>query len=30
MLTEQNSTPKKGRRTTPIEDSERTMARNQY
>ena len=30
MLTEQSSTPKEGRRTTPIGDSKRTMARNQY
>ena len=30
MPTEQSSTPKEGRRTTPIGDSKRTMARNQY
>ena len=30
MPTEQSSTPKEGRRTTPIGDSERIMARNQY
>ena len=30
MPTEQSSTPKEGRRTIPIGDSKRTMARNQY
>ena len=30
MPTEQSSTPKEGRRTTSIGDSERTMARDQY
>ena len=30
MPTEQSSTPKEGRRTTPIRDSKRTMARNQH